>query len=148
MGSNETATATTGAPRVIDVFDSTRRHRGQITYFFRMQISSWRPLGAGLVVGGRPYRIRRRCGGLVLSESPGSHCQVIHAVSRGLLREIGQKCLKRRRMRCRRLRVSSTDPRRPQGHLRATNQQDSAGAAVMVGPSISRIEKIIFFDPQ
>ena len=34
-----------------------------------------------------------------------------------LLREIGQKCLKRRRMRCRRLRVYSTDPRRPQGDL-------------------------------
>ena len=35
----------------------------------------------------------------------------------GLLREIGQKCLKRRRMRCRRLHVYSTDPRRPQGDL-------------------------------
>ena len=35
----------------------------------------------------------------------------------GLLREIDQKCLKRRRMRCRRLHVYSTDPRRPQGDL-------------------------------
>ena len=91
MGSNETATATTGAPRVIDVFDSTRRHRGQITYFFRMQISSWRPLGAGLVVGGRPYRIRRRCGGLVLSESPGSKPLLNLLKRRGQLREFDQK---------------------------------------------------------
>ena len=50
-------------------------------------------------------------------------------------------------MRRRRSRVSSTDPRRPQGHLRATNRQDSTGAAVMVGPSISRIKKNIFFHP-
>ena len=35
----------------------------------------------------------------------------------GLLREIDQKCLKRRRMRCRRVHVYSTDPRRPQGDL-------------------------------
>ena len=40
---------------------------------------------------------------------------------RGLLREIDQKCLKRRRMRCRRLHVYSTDPRRPQGDLRTTD---------------------------
>ena len=33
------------------------------------------------------------------------------------LREIDQKCLKRRRMRCRRLHVYSTDPMRPHGHL-------------------------------
>ena len=50
----------------------------QIIYFFRMQIGSWRPLGVGLVVGKRLHRIRRRCGSLVLSESPGSHCQAIH----------------------------------------------------------------------
>ena len=39
----------------------------------------------------------------------------------GLLREFDQKCLKRRRMRCRRLHVYSTDPKRPQGDPRATN---------------------------
>ena len=32
----------------------------------------WRPLGVGLVVGKRLYRIRRRRGSLVLSERPGS----------------------------------------------------------------------------
>ena len=39
-------------------------------------------IGAGdpvqVVVGKRLHRIRRRCGSLVLSESPGSHCQAIH----------------------------------------------------------------------
>ena len=79
MGSNETATATTGGPRVIDVLTGTGRHRVQIIYFFRMQIGSWRSLGVGLVVGSRLCRIRHRCSSLVLSESPGSHCQVIHA---------------------------------------------------------------------
>ena len=50
----------------------TGRHRDQIIYFFWMQIGSWRSLGVGLVVGKRLYRIRHRCGGLVLSEGPGS----------------------------------------------------------------------------
>ena len=36
---------------------------------------------------------------------------------RGLLREFGRECLKRRRVRRRRLHVYSTDPRRPQGDL-------------------------------
>ena len=55
---------------------------------------------------------------------------------------------KRPRMRRRRLPTSSTDPRRPRGDLRTTNRLDSTGAAVMVGPSISRIKKINFFGPQ
>ena len=65
----------------------------------------------------------------------------------GLLREIDQKCLKRRRMRRRRLNVYSTDPRRPLGDLRAPNRQDSTDAAVMAGPAISRIKKIPFWAP-
>jgi len=32
------------------------RHRGQITYFFRGQIGSWRPLEVGLVAGSRLCR--------------------------------------------------------------------------------------------
>ena len=51
----------------------TGRHRVQITYFFRRQIGSRARSGLGLVVGSRLYRIRRRCGSLVLSESPGSN---------------------------------------------------------------------------
>ena len=38
-----------------------------------MQIGSWWPLGVGLVVGSRLYRIRRRRGSLELPESPGSN---------------------------------------------------------------------------
>ena len=72
MGSNETATATTGGPRVIDVFYGTGRHRVQISHFFRGQNGSWRSLEVGLVAGSRLHRIRRRCGSLVLFESPGS----------------------------------------------------------------------------
>ena len=117
----ETATATLGGPRVIDVLTGTGRDRAQITHFFRGQIGSWRPLGVGLVVGSRLCRVRRRCGGLVLSESPESKLGLILLKRRGLLREFGQECLKRRRMRCRRVHVYSTDPRRPQGDLRTTN---------------------------
>ena len=72
MGSRETATASTGAVEKLTFFTGTGRHRVQIIYFFRGQIGSWRLLGVGLVVGKRLYRIRHRCGGLVLSESPGS----------------------------------------------------------------------------
>ena len=78
MGSNETATATTGGPRVFDVFDGNGCHRVQIIYFFRGQIGSRARSGLGLGSGSRLYRIRHRCGSLVLSEEPGSHCQVIH----------------------------------------------------------------------
>ena len=39
-------------------------------------------------------------------------------------------------------------PRRPRGHLRTTNRQDSTDAPAMVASSISRIKKINFFGPQ
>ena len=61
MGSNETATATTGGPRVIAYLTVTGCYRAQIIYFFRGLIGSWRPVGVGLVVGKRLYRICRRC---------------------------------------------------------------------------------------
>ena len=72
MGSNETATATTGGLEKLRFFTGTGRHRVQLAHFFRGQIGSWRSLGLGLVVGSRLCRIRHRCGSLVLSESPGS----------------------------------------------------------------------------
>ena len=50
-------------------------------------------------------------------------------------------------MRCRRLHMSSSDPRRPRGDLRTTNRQDSTDAPAMVASSISRIKKLIFLDP-
>ena len=72
MGSNETAMATTGGPRVIDVFAGDGAPSGPNYALFSGQIGSWRSLGVGLVVGSRLCRIRRRCGGLVLPESPES----------------------------------------------------------------------------
>ena len=78
MGSNETATATTGGPRVIAYFTGTGRNRAQIAHFFRGQIGSWRPLEVGLVVGSRLHRTRLRCGSLVLLEGSGTNCQAIH----------------------------------------------------------------------
>ena len=72
MGSNDTATATTGGPRVIDVFDGNGAPSGLNYTIFSGQIGPWRSLELGLVVGSRRYRRRRQCGSLVLFESPGS----------------------------------------------------------------------------
>ena len=58
MGSDETATATTGGPRVIDVFYGNGGYRVQIIYFFRMYIGSRTPSGMGLGSGGRLARMR------------------------------------------------------------------------------------------
>ena len=96
-----------------------------------MQIGSWRPLGVGLVVGKRLHRIRRRCSSLVSRRALEATKAQKMADPSGLLREIGQKCLKRRRMRCRRVHVYSTDPRRPQGDLFGRDWQDSAGVGAM-----------------
>ena len=62
MGSDETATATTGGSRVIPYFTGTGRHRVQIAHFFRMQIGSRTPSGIGLGSGGRVDRMRQRLG--------------------------------------------------------------------------------------
>ena len=59
MGSNETATATTGAPRVIAYLTVTGCHRDQIIYFFRMQIGPRTRSGIGLGSGSRRHRMRR-----------------------------------------------------------------------------------------
>ena len=68
MGSNETATATTGGPRVIAYLTVTGCYRDQIVYFFRGQIGSRTPSGLGLGSGSRLERLRRF---LVLPESSG-----------------------------------------------------------------------------
>ena len=68
MGSNETATATTGGPRVIAYLTVTGCYRDQIVYFFRGQIGSRTPSGLGLTLGSRLERLRRF---LVLPESSG-----------------------------------------------------------------------------
>jgi len=58
MGPSEAATATTGGPRVIDVFDGNGRHRAQLAHFFRGQIGSRTPSGIGLRSDGPLDRIR------------------------------------------------------------------------------------------
>ena len=63
----------------------------------------------------------------------------------GSLLDVGNRL---RRMRGRRLPMSSSDPRRPRGDLRTTNRQDSIDAPALVASSISRIKKINFFAPQ
>ena len=62
MGSNETATATTGGPRVIAYLTVTGCHRDQISYFFWMQIGPRTPTGVALIVGSHLHRMRWRLG--------------------------------------------------------------------------------------
>ena len=78
MGSNETAITISGGPRVIDVFDGNGAPSGPNYTIVSGQIGPGRPLGVGLVVGKRLYRLRHRCGSLGLPESSGTHCQAIH----------------------------------------------------------------------
>ena len=145
MGSNETATATTGGPRVVDVFYGDGVLSGPNCLLFsdadRLPDSLWDRSGVGW--------------------SPTPHAPVLGALQRALDRNLWQIMVQssraqrtllicmhrweRPRTRRRRLHVYSTDPRRPQGDLRTTNRQDSIDAAVMAGPSISRIKKINFF---
>jgi hypothetical protein len=68
MGSDETATATSGGPRVIAYFTVTGCYRAHIIYFFRIQIGSRAPSGLGLRSGSRLERLRRFS---VLPESSG-----------------------------------------------------------------------------
>ena len=148
MGSDETATATTGGPRVIDVFDEDGAPSGPNYLLFsgvaRLLDSLWDRSEVGW--------------------SPRQHAPVLGAPQRALDRNLWQImvqsnraqrtlliCMHRwkpPRVRCRRLRTSTTDQKRPLGDLRAANRQDSIDAAVMAGPSISRIKKNIFFAPQ
>ena len=58
MGSNETATAATGGPRVIPYLTGTGCHRAQIIYFFCMQIGPRTAVGVALIVGSRLRRMR------------------------------------------------------------------------------------------
>ena len=62
MGSDETATATTGGPRVIAYFTVTGHHRAQIVYFFRIQIGSRTASGLCLRSGSRLERKRESLG--------------------------------------------------------------------------------------
>ena len=121
MGSDETATATTGGPRVIDVFDGNGAPSGPNYLLFvdadRLSDSLWDRSG----VWG----------------SPTPHAPPLGAPQRALDPKLGGIWLwpdgwlgelpiyiyrwKRPRMRRRRLRTSSTIPQRPQGDLGATD---------------------------
>ena len=77
MGSDETATATTGGPRVIDVFDGDGAPSGPNNLLFSgpdrlLAVSRGRSGG-----GESPAPHAPILGG---SESSGSHCQVIHGL--------------------------------------------------------------------
>ena len=72
-------------------------------------------------------------------------------VNRGIAQRTLLICMhrwERPRMRCRRLPMSSSDPKRPRGDLRTTNRQDSTDALAMAVSSISRMKKIFFSPPR
>ena len=148
MGSNETTTAITGGPRVIAYLTGTGCYRAQIIYFFWMQIGSRTPSGIGLMVGSHLYRMYRslRPSRELWIENFWRIMVQSNRAQRTLL--ICMHRWERPRIRCRRLRTSTTDQKRPPGDLRATNRQDAIDAPALVASSISRIKKISFFAPQ
>ncbi len=148
MGSDETANTIPGGPRVIDVFYGNEAPSGPNCLLFsdadRLSDSLWDRSGVGW--------------------SPTPHAPVLGALQRALDQNLWQIMVqsnraqrtlliymhrwKPPRVRCRRLRMSTTDQKRPLGDLRAATRQDSIDAAVMAASSITRIKKIIFFAPQ
>ena len=86
---------------------------------------------------------------MLQSESSEAIAKLFMVLWAALMRELAEICWKRQRMRCSRLRTSTTDPRRPRGDLRTTDRQDSIGAAAM-DPSgiVGRELKKNLFGPQ
>ena len=121
MGSNETATATTGGPRVIDVFDGNGAPSGPNSLLFvdtdRLSASlwdrsevGWSPTPHAAVLGALQRALDRKLWGIMVQSNRAQRTLLI--------------CMHRwkpPRVRCRRSRTSSSDPRRPQGDLRTTN---------------------------
>ena len=62
MESNETASTTSGGPRVIVIFDVHGCCRAQINHFFGVVIGSRARQGLGLMLGSRLHRMRMRLG--------------------------------------------------------------------------------------
>jgi len=126
MGSNETATATTGGPRVIGVFYGNGAPSGPNHLLFSDVDRPSNLLWDSSVVG-RPRRPHAPAlGALLRALDPKLWYWSVCCWGPVLI------CIhrwKRPRMRCRRLRTSSIDPRRLPGGPRATNRQDSTGAA-------------------
>ena len=114
MGSDETAITIPGALEKLTFFTGTGRHRAQIIYFLWMQIGSRTPSGIGLRSDSRLDRMRRFLGPSESSEAIAKLFMVLWAA---LMRELAEICWQRRRVRCRRLRTSTTYPRRPRGDL-------------------------------
>ena len=147
MGSNEAATATTGGPRVIDVFYWNGAPSGPNYLLFvdteRLAVAlwdrskvGWSPTPHAAVLGALQRALDRKLWGIMVQSNRAQRTMLI--------------CMHRRkppRMRCRRLPTSTTDQKRPPGDLRTTNRQDSIDAPALVASSISRIKKIIFFGP-
>ena len=66
------------------------------------------------MVGSRLYRMRRPLGAPRALEAIAKLFMVLWAA---LMRELAEICWKRRRVRCRRLIMYRTDPRRPRGDI-------------------------------
>ena len=90
MGSDETATATIGGPRVIDVFDGDGVLSGP-NYTLFPGADRFLDVSRGRSGSGQsPAPHTRRLG---LSEGSGSHCQVIHARVGWMVERIGRNML-------------------------------------------------------
>ena len=114
MGSNETATATTGGPRVIDVFYGDRARSGPNYLLFsdadRLADVSWVGSEVGWSLAPRAARLE-----LLWTQTLKTFGSKLIGWPRTL--PICMYRWKRRRIRCRLLRVTSSDPKRPRGHL-------------------------------
>ena len=120
LGSDEAAKATTGGPRVIDVFYGDGAPSGP-NYLLFSDVDwlagslydrsgvGWSPMPHALVLGAPQRALDRKLWGIMVQSNRAQRTLLI--------------CMNRwkpPRVRCRRLRTSSSDPRRPQGDLRTT----------------------------
>ena len=117
MGSDETAIIIPGGPRVIDVFDGNGAPSGPNCTLFpgadRLLEASGGRSGGG--ESPAPHTPSMRQSSAV--REPWKPCQAIHGFVGRLVERIGRLWGEARRMRCRRLRTSTSDPRRPRGEV-------------------------------
>ena len=148
MGSDETATATTGGPRVIDVFYGNGAPSGPNYLLFSgaARLSDalrdrsgvgWSPRPHAPALGAPQRALDPKLGGVWLWPDVWLR-ELPYLSTAGSSRACGVGDCPR---------LVPTKKRLP-GDLRTTNRLDSAGAPVMVGPSTSRIKKINFFGPR
>ena len=118
IGSNETATATTGGPRVIDVFDGNGAPSGPNYLLFSDADRLVYSLRDRSGIGWSPRPHTPVLGALWIENSGDWYWRSAHCWGPVLI------CIhrwKRPRMRRRRLYTTSSDPERPLGSLRAKN---------------------------